>query len=198
MAMANGARRDIERDLHDGVQQDLVALAVNLQLAEEVARSDLAALQGRLAEMRQDVHDAIEAVRRIARAVYPPMLTALGLAEALRGAAPGVGIPVRIEATADRYAADIEATVYFCCLDALQGVARVTPTGRAMVRIGRHGESITFEVSVEGIDAARVLGALDSVQIGMNDRVGAVGGTLTVAVGPEGTRISGTIPLGGM
>jgi signal transduction histidine kinase len=194
--MAYDKRREIERDLHDGVQQDLIALAVNLQLAEEIAGSDPAALARRIAELRQDVRDAIEAVRALARSVYPSLLADLGLAEALRGAAPGVGIPVGIEDTSARFGADIEATVYFCCLDALRAVAPLGPDGRATIRFWGDGESVRFEISVEGIPAPRVASALESVRIAMDDRVAAVGGTLTVAAALDGARVGGRIPHG--
>lgn len=192
MVAANEERRDVERRLHDGIQQDLVALAVSLQFAEEAAGSDSGELKSRLTEMRQDVRDAIEAVRALARAVYPPLLTDLGLAEALRGAASGAGLTVRIEANADRYPPDVEATVYFCCLDVLRTIADVSPSGHATIRVLGDGESLLFEIAL----ISRQI-ALDSIRTVMDDRLGAVGGRLTVTAEPTGTRVRGTIPLGG-
>jgi signal transduction histidine kinase len=197
MARADGDRRDIERRLHDGVQQDLVALAVNLQLAEEAASSDPDALKALLLQMRRDVREAIEGVRVLARDVYPSLLAAVGLAHALRGAASGLGMPVRIDATADRYPTDIEATVYFCCLDALETISGVGPSGRATIRVWGEDETLRFEVTFEGIPATNDLSVPGPVRTGMDDRMGAVGGTLTVAEDSEGTRVRGTIPLGG-
>ena len=197
MAAANDQRRDIERRLHDGVQQDLFALAVNLQLAEEVAGSDPAALKSLLGEMRQDVHDAIEGVRTLARGVYPPVLADLGLAAALRDVASGANIPVQSEARADRYPADVEAAVYFCCLEALQAVPPGGPVGRAMVRVWRDLESLLFEVTFEGGKAPRNETLLDGVATGMSDRVGALGGRVTVVAEADRTHLRGEIPLGG-
>jgi signal transduction histidine kinase len=193
-ATANGERRDIERDLHDGIQQDLVALAVNLQRAEEVAGSDSAALASLLAEMRRDVRDAIESVRALARRVYPPLLTDLGLAEALRGLASAAGIPVRIDASGDRYPPHIEATVYFACLEALatlaQGGAR-----RAAIHVWRGGESLLFELIVEGWSVADDDSPIASIRTAMNDRVGAAGGTISVVAESRAARVRATIPL---
>src|SRR5258708_35245075 len=93
-AMAHDQRREIERRLHDGIQQDLVALAVHLQLAEAAAVSDPAALRGLLGGMRRDFHEAIEGVRSLARGVCPPLLTNLRLIAALPGLAFRANLPV--------------------------------------------------------------------------------------------------------
>ena len=196
MKTANGERRNIERLLHDGVQQDLIALAVNLQLAEVLGGSDPVALMSRLAEIRRDVRDAIDGVRALARGIYPPLLDDLGLAEALHGAASGVRIPVRIEAAVDRYPPDIEATVYFCCLAALEAMAPLEPHGGATLRVWREPESLAFEILIEGGAAARDASVLNSLRTEMNDRVGPVDGSLTVLAESECTRVRGTIPLG--
>lgn len=197
MAMANRERRDFERDLHDGVQQDLVVLAVNLQLANEIAESDPATLKRLLAEMRRDVGEAIEAVRVLARDIYPPLLTDLGIGAALRGAASTMQIPVRIAATADRYQADVEATVYFCCIAALQAMSGVRPSGRGTVRLVGEDDALMFEVTVEGRLVTRDLSELESVGTGITDRVRAVGGTATVADESAFSVVRGTIPLRG-
>ncbi len=195
VAKADGERRRIERDLHDGVQQHLVALAVNLQLARELAGSDPTAMETLLEEIAQDVRDALESVRALAHDVYPPLLLDRGLADALRGAAAGVGIPTRVEATTDRYPPDIEATVYFCCIQALDTVERTGPETRATVRVWPEHESLVFEVVVEGDVAGHDERERGSALTGMNDRLGAVDGKLNVSSEPERTRVLGTIPL---
>jgi signal transduction histidine kinase len=195
MAMANGQRRDIERDLHDGVQQDLVALAVSLQLAEELAGSDPAAVGTLLAEARQDLGTIIERVRALARRIYPPLLAGLGLADALRGAASGVGIPVRVDATVDRYPTDIEATVFFACVEALETMASLAPSGRATLRVWGEHESVLFEVMVEGEPPPGDESVLNSVRTRMDDRIGAHDGSLAVFVEHEAIRLRGMIPL---
>lgn len=197
MAMANHQRRDIERHLHDGVQQDLIALAVNLQLAEEAAGSSPAALKDLLGTMRHDVHDAIEGVRTLARSVYPPLLLDLGLAAALRSVASASDFAMRVEAAADRYPADIEATVYFCCVEAVQAIAASGSDGSATVRVWRDPGTLMFEVIAEAGTSARNENLLLAVATGMDDRVGAVGGTLTLVADASGARVHGALPLDG-
>jgi hypothetical protein len=123
-ATADGERRKIERALHDGVQQDLIAVAVNLQLARELADSEDASSY--LEAASRDVHDA--------------------LAEALRGAARTARVPTSVDAPEDRYPPEIEAAVYFTCVRILDAVE----AGRARVRIWPEGGSLLFEVVVEG------------------------------------------------
>jgi signal transduction histidine kinase len=107
------ARRGFERALHDGVQQQLVALAVNLQLARGLCDSDPAAVGPFLEELARDVHAALDDVRQLGHDIYPPVLTDHGVAEALRAAG------VRVEALGvGRHPADVEAAVYFGCIGA--------------------------------------------------------------------------------
>ena len=196
MAVANEQRQAVERRLHDGVQQDLIALAVKLQLAEELAGSDPAALKPLLGELRQDVRDAIEEVRALAHSVYPPALVDLGIAAALRGAATGAGVPVHVEAPGDRFPADVEAAVYFCSLDALQAIAPAGSSGRATLRVWRDDAALRFEVAFDGSATARDQSVLDTVAARMNDRVGALGGVLAVVAGEQGARVEAALPLG--
>jgi signal transduction histidine kinase len=198
VAAADDERRRIERGLHDGVQQHLVALAVNLQLARELVGSDPSAAKTLLEEVGQDVRDALESVRALAYGVYPPLLLDRGLAEALRGAAAGAAIATRIEAeTAARYPPDIEAAVYFCCLEALENAAEHGgPKTRANVRVWSEHEQLLFEVVVDrsalGDDDLELGAALTN----MNDRLGAVGGRSSVSSEPgRMTRVLGSIPL---
>jgi signal transduction histidine kinase len=195
MARADGERRRIERGLHDGVQQHLVALAVNLQLARELADSDPAGVKAFLEEIAQDVRDALESVRALAHGIYPPLLLDRGLADALRGAAAGVDFPARVEATTDRYSPDIEATVYFSCLQALDALGQAGPETRATLRVWPEHESLLFEVVVDGSVGRHDETERGSALIGMKDRLGAVGGRLDVSTEPGRTRVLGTIPL---
>jgi signal transduction histidine kinase len=197
MAAADRERRAIERGLHDGVQQHLVALAVNLQLARELAASDPPAAKNLLEEIGQDVRDALESVRVLAYSIYPPLLLDRGVAEALRGVAAGAAIATRIEAeTADRYPPDIEAAVYFCCLEALEDAAeRGGPKTRANVRVWSEHEQLLFEVVVDDSAAGDDDREPGTALTNMNDRLGAVGGRLSVSAEPGRTRVLGTIPL---
>ena len=130
VAAADAESRRIERDLHDGVQQHLVALAVNLQLARQLADTDPDEAKKLLERIGHDVREALEGVRELAQSVYPPLLLDRGLAEALAAAASAAGIPTRVDATGlDRYPPQVEATVYFCCLEALENAARHAGAG---------------------------------------------------------------------
>ena len=198
-ASAIRQRRDIERRLHDGVQQDLIALAVSLQLAE-AASSEPAEMSRLLAEMRRDVHAAIEAIRSLARDVYPPLLADLGLAAALRGLVTGSGYAVELDVPADRFPEDAEATVYFSCLDVIRLVgssAAGGPVGPPSVRVWREGESLLFEVAFPVASTPLRQAQLDAVSTAVTDRVGAAGGALTTSTDDASVRLRGAIPLGG-
>jgi signal transduction histidine kinase len=189
-------RRRIERDLHDGVQQHLVALAVNLQLARQLVETDLASLSPVLDEIARDVREALEGVRDLAHDIYPPLLLDRGLTEAIGAAATAAALPTRVEPTAlDRYPEDVEATVYFCCIDALRDAACATVG--ATVRIWQDGAALHFEVAYDdrGEDLQQTPAATRLTAT--RDRIGAVGGHLTVTSSAAGgTCVAGTIPLG--
>lgn len=198
MAAADAERRRIERDLHDGVQQHLVALAVNLQLARELAESDPASGRTLLEEILRDVRLALEHARELASSVYPPLLLDRGLAEALHSAASATTIPARVEAAPlDRFPPDVEATVYFCCAEALQNADRHAGAGaHATVRAWHEPGALVFEVVDDG--AGFDLRALrhGTGLTGMSDRLGALRGRLTISSEPgRGTRVAGTIPI---
>jgi signal transduction histidine kinase len=195
---ADAERRRIERDLHDGAQQHLVALAVNLQLVRQLADSDPAAAKTLLEEIGRNVQEALENVRALAHGVYPPLLLDRGLAEALRGAASETGIPARVEAAElERYPPEVEATVYFACLEALQNTARhAGAKARATVRAWPEQGALLFEVRDDGAGFDQRAHHPGTGLTNMSDRVGAVGGRLTISSEPDGgTCISGMIPL---
>ena len=196
VATADAERRRIERDLHDGVQQQLVALAVNLQLARQLADADPSALMPLLEEIGRDVQEALEDVRRLASRVYPPFLDDRGLVEALRAAASEAVVPTRVEAPPqlERYPAEIEAAAYFCCLEALEDAAGQPKSGhRATIRLRRDERALVFDVIAEGSDAGPWT---DQGLLAIGDRLGAVGGRLAVSADiGEGACLSGTIPL---
>jgi signal transduction histidine kinase len=197
-AAADAERRRIERDLHDGAQQHLVGLAVNLQLVRQLAESDPDGAKALLEEIGRDVREALESVQELANGIYPPLLLDLGLAEALRGAAAGAGIPTRVDvAVLERYPPEVEGTVYFCCVAALQHAAsHAGPGVHATVRVWGEPSTLLFEVVDDGagVEQRETLNGADLTE--MRDRLGAVGGRLTIFVEPgQATRISATIPL---
>ncbi len=141
MAAADAERRRIERDLHDGAQQHLVALEANLGAVRALIDSDPRG-KAILGELRAAVQEAMQDFRDLAHGIYPPLLQDRGLSEALANAARRASIP-RLEAeTRGRYDPEIEATVYFCCLEALQNAAKHAGEGaRATIRLREKEEA---------------------------------------------------------
>jgi signal transduction histidine kinase len=188
---ADAERRATERVLHDGIQQDLVAIAVKLQLARRLSHSDPTAAQRLLDEIEQEVRDALEGVRAVSDAIYPSVLAARGLAEAVRGAAAASGLAVRIEANElARYPPELEGAVYFCCLEALKVAAALG--ARAILRVWEADHALRFEIADSG--GRSDLAKSDLTEL--RDRVEALGGRLTIAPAPEGgTRLDAAIPV---
>jgi signal transduction histidine kinase len=182
---ADADRRMIERDLHDGVQQCLVGLAVNLQLAGRSA--DAAPATALLAEMERDVQQALDATARLAQRIYPPLLDAGGLAAALRLAAASADIRVSLDVAIGAGHPDgVVAAVYWCCVEVLEN----SGTGaQATVTVREAEGGVTFEVVENGSRSETGLERL-------RDRVEALGGRVTIrsALG-RGTHVSGSIPL---
>jgi signal transduction histidine kinase len=184
---ADADRRMVERELHDGVQQDLTALAVNLQLAGQAAGSDPAAAKRLLEEMGRDVQHALDEMSLLAQRLYPATLEAGGLGTLLRSAAVSAGVPasVNVDAPAN-YPPEFVMTVYRCWLNMLAGGSIETP---ARIRVRESEDVLAFEVVG---NAAWSDGDLDYLR----DRVEALGGRLAVTPGASGgTRLSGSLPL---
>jgi len=199
VASADAARRQIERNLHDGAQQHLVALAVNVRLARQLAERDPEASGKILDELGVGIQEAVQELRALAHGIYPPLLIDRGIAEALRSAAGRAALPTEVDAEGlERYSPERESAVYFCCLEALQNAGKHAGDGaNAFVRVWQDDTSLNFEVrdTGAGFDARGSLAA-GAGFVNMSDRVGAIGGTVDVrsAVG-EGTTIAGHIPL---
>ena len=187
---ADAERRAIERVLHDGIQQELVAIAVKLQLARRLAHSEPTAAQSLLDEIEQEVRDALDGVRAVSDEIYPSVLAARGLAEAVRGAAAASEVAVRIEANElARYPPELEGAIYFCCREALKVAAL---GARSVLRVWEEDDALQLEVA--GVAASADLPESDLTEL--RDRVEALGGSLTVAPGPEaGTRLYAAIPV---
>ena len=195
---ADDERQRIERDLHDGAQQRLVGLRIKLELAAEQLGGDpSAALLRRLAT---DVDTALDELRSLAHGVYPPPLAHLGLVEALRSAALQSTLPTTVLAAGvgSDYPRQIASTVYFCCAEALQNVAKhARGATAAVIELADTGGRVRFDVRDDGC-GFDVLQAAGSGLTGMRDRLAAVGGDLTVVSSPgNGTRVVGTIPVAG-
>ena len=188
---ADDDRRRIERELHDGVQQDLVGLAVNLQRARRLIATDPVAAAALVDEMRRDAHEALDRSRALAQRIHPPQLEAGGLLAALRSAAASVRVPTRIDVAADgSVPPEVAATVYLCCVAALDHFHDRTS---AAITVREEDGSLAFEVVAD--DAGRE--PADDDLIAMRDRVEALGGRLSVGPAPGGRiRIAGVLPMG--
>ena len=185
---ADAERRRIEHDLHSGVRQHLVALAVNLQLTGRLVDTDPAAAQTLLDEMGLHVQQALDETAQLAQRIYPPLLDAGGLAVALRSAAASLGITTSIEVEAGRYPHEIAAAVYWCCLESLE---RADAGVHATIAVRDAEEALAFEIVAEGDHSSAELERL-------RDRVEALGGRLTIRSGPGRTaHVCGAIPLSG-
>ena len=193
---ADESRRSIERDLHDGAQQHLVALAVRIGLARTLLDADPAAVPALLDALRADAQAAIGAVRELAHGIYPPLLRERGLGEALRTAAVRSPLPCAVEVDLPgRYPPDVEACVYFCCLEAMQNAGKhAGPGSEILVSVNGDGDGLRFEVGDDG--AGFAAGAAEGHGfVNMRDRLGAVGGQLAVRSAPgAGTTVSGWVP----
>jgi signal transduction histidine kinase len=197
VAAQDEERRKLERNLHDGAQQQLVALAVKLRLAEQLATRDAAKSQEMLSALQTDTQDALENLRDLARGIYPPLLADKGLGAALEGQARKASIPVEISTDgAGRYPQETEAAVYFCCLEALQNVQKYANASRAVVRLAHGDGHLIFEVADDGAGFDPGVTRYGTGLQGMADRLDAIGGTLEVRSRPgDGTTLTGTVPI---
>ena len=196
-ATAERERRRIERDLHDGAQQRLVALRIELELAEELVRRDPEQGANRLRALEQEVDWALEELRELAHGVYPPLLADQGLAEALLAVARRSSVRVEIESHGvERYPPEIESAVYFCVLEALQNVVKHAGAHRVVVRLDG-GVNSELALSVRDDGGAPREGAIvpGAGITNMRDRLAAVGGELEVSstIG-VGTTVWGRVP----
>jgi signal transduction histidine kinase len=198
VAAADAERRRIERDLHDGAQQYLVALAVKLRLAQQEAAENPSAVPPALEQLSGDLDQAIEELRTLAHGIYPPLLSSRGLRDAMAAACRRAPLVASVSADGvGRFRPEVESAVYFCCIEALQNAAKHAGTGaQAQIRLWQEDGSLLFEVADDGPGfdpAAAVAGA---GLTNMADRLGAVGGALRVESAPgSGCRVRGSIPL---
>ncbi len=195
VAAQDETRRRLERNIHDGAQQDLVALAIKLRLAGTTVE-DLAQAKQAFGELQADAAGALENLRDLAHGIYPPVLADLGLAAALNSQAAKSTLPVTVEADGiGRYPQDTEAAVYFCCLEALQNIGKYAHATQARICVqARHG-TLSFTVSDDGAGYDTRHTPMGSGQRNMADRLAALGGQLEVRSAPgQGTTITGRLP----
>ncbi|HEY3212844.1 MAG TPA: histidine kinase [Actinomycetota bacterium] len=196
VASQDEERRKLERDLHDGAQQQLVALAVHLKLARTMVERDPATVGDMLEALQGSATDALADLRDLARGIYPQLLADRGLAAALEAQASKSTVPTTVRSDGvGRYAREVEAAVYFSCLEALNNVAKYSVASSATVSLAQANGTLTFTVVDDGIgfDAAGV--AHGTGLQGIADRLDAIGGDVRVRSAPgEGTTVTGTVP----
>jgi signal transduction histidine kinase len=196
VAAQDDERRRLERNLHDGAQQHLVALAVKQRLAQGMLDRDIDTARRLLDEIQTDTADALENLRDLARGIYPPLLADRGLGVALEAQARKASVPVTVEADdVGRYPADIEAAVYFSCLEALQNVAKYASASRAIVRLADELGDVTFAVRDDGRGFDPQATGYGTGLQGIADRLAAFDGVLDVRSAPgQGSAVCGRIP----
>ena len=193
----DAAARRLERNIHDGAQQQLVALAVKLNLAESLIGGDQDKERALIAQLKVEARDALENLRDLARGIYPPLLADQGLVAALSSQARKAPLPVEVAANGlGRYPQEAEAAVYFCCLEALQNVAKYSGASHAVIRLSGDEGHVGFSVEDDGagfdVEGAKRGSGLTN----MDDRISALGGTLEVRSRPgAGTTIAASIPV---
>ena len=190
-------RRKLERNIHDGAQQQLVALQVRQRLAEQLVDRDPDKVKDMLAQLQVDTGVALDDLRDLARGIYPPLLADRGLAAALEAQARKSSVPVAVEAAGiERLPQEVEAAVYFSVLEALQNTAKYAEASGARVVLAREGRSLRFEVTDDGRGFDPDANGHGSGLQGIADRLGALEGTMEVESAPgAGTSIRGTVPL---
>jgi signal transduction histidine kinase len=193
VSAADAERRRIERDLHDGAQQRLVALGLTLKLVDQSRALDPEAAR-LLATAVEELQAAIHELRELARGVHPAILTEEGLGAALQSLASRTPVPVTVTAAPPgRLAPDVEAAAYFVACEGVTNAVRYSQASAVTIRAERHNGRLVVEVADDGVGGARV--ANGSGLRGLADRVEAHGGRLSVESPPEGgTRLVGEIP----
>jgi signal transduction histidine kinase len=191
--------RKLERDIHDGAQQQLVALSVQLRLAQQLVDRDPAKAQELLSDLQTRTTETLEDLRDLARGIYPPLLADQGLTVALEAQARRSSLAVEVHPDGvGRYRQDVESAVYFCCLEALNNVAKYAEASRVEIRLTTADDELRFEIADDGRGFDRSVTSYGTGLQGMTDRVDALGGSIEVDSAPgAGTTVVGRLPVEG-
>jgi signal transduction histidine kinase len=197
VAAQDEERRRLERNLHDGAQQNLVAIKVKLGLAEMMTTKDPAKAGDLISSLKADTDEALDTLRDLARGIYPPLLADQGLKAALESQARKATLPVTVEAERlGRYPQEVEAAVYFCVLEALQNMHKYARATTAVVRLSEVESQLRFEVFDDGVGFDQARAARGAGLTNMGDRLDALQGELAIDSEPgRFTRIAGSLPL---
>jgi signal transduction histidine kinase len=191
----DAGRRKIERNLHDGAQQQLIALTIQLGLLDESA-DDPGAVRQITPLLKEALRAAVDDLRDLARGIYPPLLAEQGLVAALQAQVRKAPLPVLIEADSiGRYPQDTESTVYFCALEALQNITKYAGASQATIRLACPDSSLQFTITDDGAGFDPATARLGSGLQGMADRLAALGGSFHIRSTPgHGTTVTGQLP----
>ena len=188
------ARRRLERNLHDGAQQRLVALALSLRLAQSKVKSDPAAAEEVLVSAREELTAALDDLRELARGIHPAVLTDRGLGAAIEALATRSPVPVDVQTTDEPLPRAVEAAAYYVIAESLANVSKYAAASGVTVRVSHDNGCARIEVADDGVGGADAAGG--SGLRGLADRVAALEGTLSVDSPPGGgTRVRAEIPL---
>jgi signal transduction histidine kinase len=189
-------RRRLERNIHDGAQQQLVALTVKLRLLEQITQRDPVRGAEMASQLQAETTHALEDLRDLARGIYPPLLADAGLPAALEAQARKSPVPVRVDADAiGRFSQDVEAAVYFSCLEALQNVAKYAEASTVTISLATTDGHLSFAVVDDGVGFDPDATTQGTGLQGIADRLDALGGRLEIRAAPgEGTTLVGLVP----
>lgn len=194
---ADEERRRIEQDLHDGAQQDLIALRIKLGDLGELASEDPAAVASGIADAERRIDATLEHIRDLAKGIYPPVLRDFGLSRALASVARDTPLRVSVHAgLRRRYPPEVETAVYFCCVEGVQNIVKhCGAQARVNLRLSERAGSLEFVLADDGPGFDPGQNAAGRGITGMRDRIEAVGGELTITSSHgTGTRVTGRVP----
>jgi signal transduction histidine kinase len=195
VAASDETRRRIERDLHDGAQQRLVSLGLELRLAQTGVPEELREVRGEIARIADELASVLDELREMARGIHPAMLSEGGLRPALRTLARRATLPVELDiATDQRFPQPVEVAAYYVVSEALTNAAKHSDASYASVSVSERDDVLHLSICDDGVGGADPLGG--SGLIGLRDRVEALGGTIGITSPPgAGTTVQVTLPL---
>jgi signal transduction histidine kinase len=197
VAAQDQERRRLERNIHDGAQQQLVALAVKARLASQLTERDPAKASDMLTQIEGETQQALDDLRDLARGIYPPLLADRGLVAALEAQARKGVVPTVVRGEdVGRFDQDVEAAVYFSCLEALQNVSKYAGASRADLMLSNGDGTLMFSVTDDGVGFDPEVTGYGTGLQGIADRLGALDGSVEVSSRPgAGTTVRGVVPL---